>query len=53
MDLGIVSTRYAKALLLFAEQNKEEDKVYAETSVLAETFLHVPAHCNRLLSTLC
>ena len=31
MDLGIVSTRYAKALLLFAEQNNEEDRVYEET----------------------
>lgn len=43
MDLGIVSTRYAKALLLFAEQNNEEDRVYEETSVLAETFIQVPA----------
>ena len=50
MDLGIVSTRYAKALLLFAEQNKEEDKVYAETSVLAETFLHVPALQQALIN---
>lgn len=43
MDLGIVSTRYAKALLLFAEQNNEEDRVYEETSVLAETFIQIPA----------
>lgn len=43
MDLGIVSMRYAKALLRFALENGEAEKVYAETSALAQAFLSVPA----------
>lgn len=50
MDLGIISTRYAKALLLFAEQNGEEDKVYTETSTLAEAFFAVPALHQALIN---
>ena len=30
MDIGIISTRYAKTLLRFATDNKEEDRVYQE-----------------------
>ena len=29
MDLGIISMRYAKALLKFAAEHKEEERVYA------------------------
>lgn len=43
MDLGIISMRYAKALLLFATENGEEEKVYRETSTLADSYLEVPA----------
>lgn len=42
MDLGTLSMRYAKALLLFAEEKGEAEKVYAETQTLAESFLNVP-----------
>lgn len=50
MDLGIISMRYAKALLLFAEQQHEEERVYAETSALAQSFLSVPALEQALLN---
>lgn len=35
--------RYAKALLRFAQEKGEDEKVYAETSTLAQAFLSVPA----------
>ncbi len=50
MDSGILSVRYAKALLLFATDNNEEDLVYAETATLADTFLKVPALQQTLLN---
>ena len=43
MDLGIISTRYANALLLFAEEKGETKQVYQETTTLAHSFLAVPA----------
>lgn len=43
MDIGIVSIRYAKALLQFAIENQEEDKVYEEMSFMAEIFIKIPA----------
>ncbi len=39
MDIGIVSSRYAKALYKFAEANQEADRVYAEMQKLAQAFL--------------
>ena len=42
MDIGIISIRYAKALLRFAIDNKEEERVYAEIETLAHSFLHIP-----------
>lgn len=39
MDIGIISTRYAKALLRFAEENRESDRVYAEMQALSDAFL--------------
>ena len=42
MDIGIISIRYAKALLRFAIDNKEEERVYAEMETLAHSFLHIP-----------
>lgn len=50
MDNGIISMRYAKALLRFAIENGEEKKVYEETSLLAETFLNVPALQEALIN---
>ena len=48
MDIGIISTRYAKTLLRFATDNKEEDHVYKEMTTLAAIFQKVP----ELLQTL-
>ncbi|MEE1414918.1 MAG: F0F1 ATP synthase subunit delta [Prevotellamassilia sp.] len=42
MDLGIISMRYAKALMLFATEKHEEEKVYQETTTMAESFLAIP-----------
>lgn len=38
MDTGIVSVRYARALLRYATENKEEDKVFKEMKTLSEVF---------------
>lgn len=43
MDIGIVASRYAKTLLRFAEENKEEDQVYKEMNTLAVAYQEVPA----------
>ena len=54
MDIGLVSTRYAKALLRFSEENKEESKVYQEMLPLSAAFIKVkalqPALLNPVLS---
>ena len=50
MDIGIISTRYAKTLLLFATDNKEEDKVYKEMQTLAESFRRVSALQQAMLN---
>ncbi len=42
MDIGIVSSRYAKALLRFANESKEAKQVYAEMQQLATSFTSVP-----------
>ena len=42
MDIGIIASRYAKTLLRFATDNKEEQAVYAEMLALAEAFKRVP-----------
>jgi len=50
MELGIISMRYAKALLRFAIENKEEEKVYAETERMAQAFLKVEGLQQALLN---
>lgn len=50
MDSGIISMRYAKALLCFAKENKEEELVYAEVKKLAEAFVAVPDFKRALLN---
>lgn len=50
MDIGIVTARYAKALLRFATENKEEDVVYQEMTCFLDTFLKVQALQPALLS---
>lgn len=42
MEIGVVSMRYARALLLYATEKKTEDKVYKEMKVLAHSFMEVP-----------
>ena len=50
MDIGIISSRYAKTLLRFAIDNKEEDRVYQEMQMLAQSFKDVPALQQTLLN---
>lgn len=42
MNEGMISKRYAKALLLFAKDNKSEDTVYSEMKQLASVFMREP-----------
>jgi F-type H+-transporting ATPase subunit delta len=43
MDLGVISVRYAKALLKAALSVHNEDGVYADMQTLARSFIEVPA----------
>ena len=43
MDFGIISVRYARALLKSATDQKLEDQVYQEMQTLAKSFIDVPA----------
>ena len=43
MDIGIISKRYAKTLLRFANDNSEVDKVYEEMLTLSESFRTIPS----------
>ncbi len=42
MDLGVISVRYARALLKSATELKLEDQVYKEMQTLAECYIQVP-----------
>ena len=42
MDIGVISVRYARALLKSATDQKLEDKVYQEMMNLANSYLEVP-----------
>ena len=42
MDIGIVSSRYAKALLKFAEAHRQTAEVYEAMKVLKESYIKVP-----------
>ena len=42
MDIGVVSMRYARALLKGSLDAKVEDKVYKEMQTLAESYAQVP-----------
>lgn len=50
MDIGIISSRYAKALYRFAGQNKEDAQVYAEMQCLDTNFRKTRALSAALLS---
>lgn len=42
MDIGVISVRYARALLKAATDARLEDTVYQEMSVLAKSYIAVP-----------
>ena len=42
MDVGTTSSRYAKAFLAFATENKEDEQVYKEMQTVAEAFIQLP-----------
>ena len=42
MDIGVISVRYARALLMSATEQKQEDVVYNDMQTLAESYVHVP-----------
>ena len=42
MDLGVISVRYARALLKCATKQKQEAEVYAEMESLMESYIHFP-----------
>lgn len=42
MDVGIISMRYAKALLEYAKEKKVEDKIYKEMQTLSQSFALIP-----------
>lgn len=50
MDTGIVSVRYAKALLDFATENGEAEATYGQMSVLSKNFQEVPELRSTLLN---
>lgn len=39
MNAGIISMRYAKALMNYAQENQMEDKVYKEMQILSKSFV--------------
>ena len=43
MDIGVISVRYARALLKSATDQKLEDAVYQEMMTVAKSYLDVPA----------
>ena len=42
MDIGVISVRYARALLKAALAAKQEEQVYGEMQTLAQSYVHVP-----------
>ena len=41
MDVGVISMRYAKALLEYAAANKVEDEIYMEMLMLSHSFVEL------------
>ena len=42
MDIGVISVRYARALLKSATDQKLEDRVYQEMQRVAKCYIEVP-----------
>ena len=42
MDIGVISVRYARALLKSATDANIEDTVYADMQLLAKSYIEVP-----------
>jgi len=42
MDIGVISVRYARALLKSSVEAKSEDKVYHEMAAMAKSYIEVP-----------
>ncbi len=42
MDLGLISVRYARALLKASNQEKQSEQVYADMQTLAAEYINVP-----------
>lgn len=42
MDLGLISVRYARALLKASTEAKLENKIYQEMQTLAKSYIDVP-----------
>ena len=42
MYIGVISMRYAKALLAYAGEKGTEDTVYEEAGILADSFSRIP-----------
>ena len=46
MDIGVISVRYARALLKSATASSQETKVYEEMQTMAQSYLEVPLAGN-------
>ena len=42
MDIGVISVRYARALLKSAVEQKQDETVYREMLLLAKSYVDVP-----------
>ena len=42
MDIGVISVRYARALLAAAVAAKQEDDVYGDMQLIAQSYINVP-----------
>lgn len=50
MDIGIISSRYAKALLKYASQTDEKEKIYQDIQILWKSFQEIPTLKDYLLN---
>ena len=41
MDIGIISSRYAKSLLAYATEEKKEERLYREMEMLSQSYQEV------------